>query len=678
MHSIEARRFAPGRRLFILVALVFLGACRSSLPELPIMPIEPPLPPGLSVEPAVGRLARQVVPFLESNVGAQNKATLLALTGARTFPAIGKRGDALDILLDPWQGMAQLESYGLLVSALSKHGVEGLDDLLLTLEKSRVKPDHEILATKRLGGGEKAPGDTLAALLEQVKHHCDRAMRRLSTEDRQFLFDHAMKFLDDFSPQFADPDSQTKFLLYSNRRYIQLIQEYVEYDALVTAAQLATKLGSMDLLRDLNEALRTAPKIKKPPEGVKGDVLLVRETSAGTIVVGGPGPNTYQLDGRIALIIDLGGDDIYRGAVAAPGHVDQSVHIVIDLAGNDAYSPSMPLGLATGRGGIGLLIDKSGNDSYELLEGSGGTGFAGIGLLYDEKGNDIYTGSKFTQGAAIGGLGLLVDVEGDDQYHSFGYAIGFAGPGGIGVAADLSGHDNYQCGGKYPSVYNAVDVPDGDPNNPLYQFECFGVGVGSGIRILSKNQDDLAYALAGGLGMLLDLEGDDHYQTANFSQGTGYFFGIGVKLDLGGNDDHLAARYGLAAGAHYGAGLFIDYRGADYYDSTGPHYNAGAAWDVSVMLGIDAGTDDDTYSFERSNGLGVGHHNAWSAFIEEGGKDRYLVPRGLGLAEGGSVASFFDLAGADYYARNFPNGSGRRSNQDTISDSPGSLFMDRQ
>jgi hypothetical protein len=41
------------------------------------------------------------------------------------------------------------------------------------------------------------------------------------------------------------------------------------------------------------------------------------------------------------------------------------------------------------------------------------------------------------------------------------------------------------------------------------------------------------------------------------------------------------------------------------------------------------------------------------------------------------MASFFDLAGADYYARNFPSGSGRRSNLDTVSDSPGSLFIDR-
>jgi hypothetical protein len=177
--------------------------------------------------------------------------------------------------------------------------------------------------------------------------------------------------------------------------------------------------------------------------------------------------------------------------------------------------------------------------------------------------------------------------------------------------------------------------------------------------------------------MALDLRGNDHYQSSNFSQGTGYFFGVGMKLDLDGNDDHLAARYGIASGAHFGVGMFVDYHGADYYDSTGPHYNGAAAWDLSVMLGIDAGLDSDTYSFEHSNGLGIADRNAWSVFIEEGGKDRYHIPRGLGLAEDSSVAVFFDLLGNDYYARTFPAGSARRLNQQSVVDTPGSLFVDR-
>lgn len=635
------------------------------------------LPPGLNVDPVISRLSRQVVPLLESNVGGQQKTTLLALSGARTYPAIAKRPDAVSTLLDPWEGMNHLEAFGLLVAALSKHGTEGLDDLLLTMERYRVKAGHSAVALPTRRQKDKSPLDLLSATLDEITRLCEQGTRNLSSEDKQFLFEQPAKFIEDYRPQTTEPNSQTRFQLYSNRRYVQLIQEFVDYDALLTAAQLATKLANLDLLRDVTEALRTAPRVKKSIEGIKGDILYAKETPAGMIVIGGAGSNSYQLDGRIALLIDIGGDDTYRGLVAAPANVEHRANIIIDLAGNDAYSPTGPFSLATGRLGIGLLIDKDGNDSYDLPDGSGGAGFAGIGVLYDEGGSDLYNGARFTQGVAIGGLGLLLDADGNDQYQSAAYALGFGGPSGIGAVVDLAGDDNYQCGNKIPSLYNEVDVPDGNPNNPLFQYDCFGLGVGAGARILSKNPDDAGYALAGGMGMILDLQGNDHYQSSNFSQGTGYFFGVGIKLDLEGNDDHLAARDGLASGAHYGAGLFLDYRGADYYDSTGPHYDGAAAWDLSVTLGIDAGTDDDTYSFERSNGLGMADRSAWSAFIEEGGKDRYHIPRGLGYAEESSIGAFFDLQGNDYYARTFPNGSARRSNAQTVVDSPGALFVDR-
>ncbi|MBD0305832.1 MAG: hypothetical protein ICV76_04685 [Nitrospiraceae bacterium] len=55
---------------------------------------------------------------------------------------------------------------------------------------------------------------------------------------------------------------------------------------------------------------------------------------------------------------------------------------------------------------------------------------------------------------------------------------------------------------------------------------------------------------------------------------------------------------------HYGVGLFIDAHGRDRYASTGPFYNGGTAWDLSVSLWIDADVDDDIYDLSRSDGLG--------------------------------------------------------------------------
>ncbi len=133
------------------------------------------------------------------------------------------------------------------------------------------------------------------------------------------------------------------------------------------------------------------------------------------------------------------------------------------------------LGLATGRAGIGIVIDHSGNDTYRLSPGSGGVGLAGLGILYDGEGQDIYEGSRFTQGAAFGGFGLLVDRAGDDRYTSFGYALGFGAPLGVGAVIDVAGNDSYECGGHYPSAYNAADAPDAQPHDAGYQFDCFRI-----------------------------------------------------------------------------------------------------------------------------------------------------------------------------------------------------------
>ena len=93
------------------------------------------------------------------------------------------------------------------------------------------------------------------------------------------------------------------------------------------------------------------------------------------------------------------------------------------------------------------------------------------------------------------------------------------------------------------------------------------------ITILTKRPEGHALNLAGGMGLLLDIAGHDRYQSANFSQGHGYFFGVGLLLDLDGDDEYQAARYGHGSSAHYGVALFNDRHGDDRYGSTGPFYN---------------------------------------------------------------------------------------------------------
>jgi hypothetical protein len=179
---------------------------------------------------------------------------------------------------------------------------------------------------------------------------------------------------------------------------------------------------------------------------------------------------------------------------------------------------------------------------------------------------------------------------------------------------------------------------------------------------------------------LLDIEGQDQHESANFSQGHGYFFGVGVMLDLDGDDTYQAARHGQGSSAHYGVSLFIDRHGNDQYGSTGPRYNGGAAWDHSVGLMIDADKGLDTYTFDRSTGLGRADSAGWGLFIDEGGADQYEALSGFGNASENSVAGFFDLAGHDTYS--FPATSSmpadnRPSNGTLFIYPQGGVFVDR-
>ncbi|MBM4123731.1 MAG: hypothetical protein FJ246_02055 [Nitrospira sp.] len=628
-------------------------------------------------EPAVPRIQKDIQGEIDRRLAKPQAATLSSLSEASILPAKFKAPFIVQTLTSPWTGMAAIEQFGLDLAAQARSG-QRLPELISVMEKGmgrRAEPPAFIPAPK-----EKeaiAQMAYLVAVLQQAIQLREQALSKINQADRQFLFDHAAALAERFSPQISGLDEEARPQAEKDRRFFQLVGERLDYASLIAAAQVLTRLSDEDWLNSLAESFQAHRPLEMTIPGITGDVLLVRETSTGLIVIGGFGPNTYELDQRIALLIDLGGDDLYQGLIASPATAEQGLSIVIDLAGQDTYRAA-PLGLATGRLGIGLLVDRAGDDRYELAPGSGGAGFAGLGLLDDGAGQDRYAGTRFTLGAAVGGLGLLLDRAGRDSYASAGFSIGFGGPVGVGAVIDLGGDDFYRCDEGLPSHDNQAEQPEAKPGDPSFQYDCFGLGTGSGQRVFPKNLTGSSLdELAGGWGILIDLAGNDRYGSSNFSQGAGYFFGAGIKLDLSGHDDHGAARYGQAAGAHGGLGLFIDYDGNDRYGSTGPVYNGGAAWDRSVTLGIDAGRGSDVYDFLRSSGLGLADHHAWGLFIDEGGTDRYLAPQGLGTAFNESLGGFFDLGGEDDYAQVPQPRLGRRGNRLTLVDPAGALFQDR-
>jgi hypothetical protein len=628
----------------------------------------------------LSRLAPEVRPVIDRLLPGMQFSLSRAHASVETVSARYKRSLAVDALKQPWEGLIHAERQGLLLAELAEGRAVNLPVLLDVLEAGmdRTSAFHKPVAVPR-NLSRKDLVTFMLESLEQASMHRDKALAQLTEDERRFLFIHGQTLAEQFTPQISSVSTQTSVRVQADQRFAELLEEQVDYANLIAASQVLARLANDRFARQLIAVFSQAPPLAKAPPGITGTVLYAEETPYGMTVIGGTGSNTYELDQRFGLVIDLGGDDVYRGMIAASTDADNGNAVVIDLGGNDTYNGS-PLGLATGRLGVGLLIDQSGDDVYQLDIGSGGAGIGGLGILFDAKGNDVYMGSRLTQGAAIGGLGLLFDAAGNDRYTSYGFSVGFGGPQGVGAVIDLQGEDQYQCGNKILSAYNAEDAPTAKPGDALFQYDCFGLGTGSGKRILTKRPEWGGYNLAGGWGLLLDIAGNDRYQSANFSQGHGYFFGTGLFLDLDGNDEYLAARYGHGSSAHHGVGLFNDRRGADRYGSSGPFYNGGVAWDHGVSIMIDSGVEGDLYDLALSTGLGNADYSGWGLFIDEGGDDRYHVKEGFGRSSKQGFGGFFDMKGQDTYElpqNTVAQWDDRPTNAKVILHPDGGLFVDR-
>jgi hypothetical protein len=631
-------------------------------------PVEVPKDEPLPVASLLGRVRDEMKRALR----AEEAAVLAKPADPATNAVLFKLPLVTQTLTEPWKGFEILEERVFRV-AVAPLRLQPVAELATALQDLRGRP--AALGPLKTPPVSTKPEEHLAhieAVLIEADRLRERALEALGESERRFLFDHALFLANNFVPQLSEQNEDQRVRALLNNRFFKLTADRIDETALLAAAQLVASLADEEWLRAARAAFSSLPSLPQSLPWVTGTVMLAKETQAGWIVIGGRGSNTYRDGGqKVALLLDLGGHDTYAG-FAAPVNETQGIGVVLDLAGDDVYEAG-PLGLAAGRLGVGMLVDVAGNDQYRLEAGSGGAGFAGVGLLVDREGDDRYVGSRFTQGAAIGGVGVLFDVSGNDDHSSFGYAVGFGGPLGIGAVVDLAGDDAYRCGNHYASGYNRLDAPDAKPGEARYQYDCFGIGAGVGQRLLPKQEPPVVEDVAGGIGLVLDREGNDRYAGSNFSQGVGYYFGAGIIIDEHGDDAHDGARYGHGAAAHFGVGLFADRAGADRYGSTGPFYNGAAAWDHSVALAIDDGTDYDIYDLSRSTGLGVADHRAWSLFVDAGGRDRYAVPAGLGSAGHGSVSGFFDLGGDDQYESAMPVRQGAVLPRKE----PGGLFVDR-
>jgi len=128
---------------------------------------------------------------------------------------------------------------------------------------------------------------------------------------------------------------------------------------------------------------------------------------------------TNGVPGGIGMLIDEGGDDTYIADFFAQGaSYYYGLGILDDWDGNDKYIAGRYAQGAGIHSSVGVLIDRKGNNSFYAASGvSQGTGHDfGIGYLEDDQGDNQYWGSSLVQGAATyGGIGILIAPQGNSR-----------------------------------------------------------------------------------------------------------------------------------------------------------------------------------------------------------------------------------------------------------------------
>lgn len=377
-------------------------------------------------------------------------------------------------------------------------------------------------------------------------------------------------------------------------------------------------------------------------------VAWTLDTPLGPILVDTTGRDNVYVMQRPLLLLEVGGNDRYEFLPRSQLH---AVSVLLDHQGDDHYSATTPgVDPSAATLGYGILWDTQGDDRYEGTQLAQASALFGAALLVDGGGHNRWTASSHAQAHAIGGVAVLLSGSGQDQFTAQTHSQASAGPQGIAVLIDVAGNDRYTLNNT-PLLRPSPQLPERNTS--------MGQGAGRGLRADSVGGD----TTPGGIGLLLDLAGDDHYSAQVFAQGVGYQEGLGLLVDEGGNDNFEAAWYAMGAAAHQGAGVLLKRgEGADTYQAS--HSMAmGAAHDLSVGVMIDEAGDDFYRAGDLS--LGAAHDNSTALFMDASGNDRYEVRaptcRALGaahLSEWGrapedfvNLGIFIDQGGTDFYPK---------------------------
>ncbi|MFH1227581.1 MAG: hypothetical protein V1701_06715 [Planctomycetota bacterium] len=460
--------------------------------------------------------------------------------------------------------------------------------------------------------------------IKEAKSYRDRALRNYPRERLAGAFNCAAS---NFTVGDENPSAEPEDGTIVNWDLGQAL----DYDDLFTGAALCIK-SIMDMEKSIADCSRVLTETNK----VKLDLSNVSfefATPLGKVAFNAkPEDNTYQGEDYL-LIIDLAGNDTYKGAVAASYSLTHPVSIVIDNSGNDTYIADKGAVCAQGAGilGYGFLVDNGGNDAFTAVNNAQGMCYFGVGILCARGGDDTFKAHTSAQGAASFGIANLIKIGGNDSYYAYYTSQGFGFVGGFGLLLDTGGNDKYVA-----EPYDLVHAATGGHDNMRNYSFCQGAGWGQRGDIYG------GHAMGGGMGILQDLSGDDSYQCGVFAQATGYWYGTGILHDKAGNDSYEGSFFVQSGTAHMGMTLLLDEAGNDKYH-VWHHISMAGAHDVSVNWLIDKGGDDIFSAWEwkdekggqslKETGvkgpggtvLGSSITNSVSVFVNIGGNDTYEV-----------------------------------------------------
>ncbi|MDI6733174.1 MAG: hypothetical protein QME51_03620 [Planctomycetota bacterium] len=458
----------------------------------------------------------------------------------------------------------------------------------------------------------------------EARFYRDRALRHYPREKWQRAYDFATR---SFSLDEEDEEFEDGSIINWD------LGRTVDYDDLYTGA-VPNLLAIMDMESFLTNPL-SSEKLPEGKEPTKIDLSQIKfefDTPLGKVLFNGKNEdNTYEGD-KYLLIIDLAGNDTYKGGMGGSCGLEHPISTVIDWAGNDIYIADEKTSCAQGAGvfGYGFLIDNGGNDVFKAVKNAQGMCYFGVGFLIARGGDDVFEGKFSVQGSASFGIANLIKIDGNDKYYAYHTSQGFGFIMGFGALIDTAGNDRY-IAEPYIIFRKAKQGHDEFRN---YSF-CQGAGWGQ--------RGDLGggHSMAGGTGVLQDWDGDDWYECGVYGQATGYWYATGILHDKAGNDHYEGSFYVQSGTAHMGLTMLLDEGGNDTYHTWKAISQAGAH-DLSISFLTDKG-GDNTFS-------------AWSYLDEKGnqtlsdtGKAGASGTIFLGSAINQSIAVFISLDGNNTY-----------------------------